>query len=240
MSRFARTAASLPCTRMTMRNARQDLSAASDSERGVPKELIPTRWSLIGRLKNWDDQESWREFFDTYWRLIYNVALKAGLTHVEAEEVVQETVVSVSRNIGQFEADPARGSFKNWLLRVTRWRIIDQLRKRASEGPVLMSNSGKRDGGPGSESATATEERILDPAGSALEAVWNAEWENNLVEAALAKLKQQVSGKQFQVFYLHVIKQLPASEVVKTLQVNLGQIYLVKHRVGRVFRELVK
>ena len=31
-----------------------------------PDELIPTRWSLIGRLKNWDDQVSWREFFDTY------------------------------------------------------------------------------------------------------------------------------------------------------------------------------
>src|SRR6266516_2549623 len=141
-----------------MRTAQQDLPAGLNSERGVPEELIPTRWSLIGRLKNWDDQESWREFFDTYWRLIYNVALKAGLTHVEAEEVVQETVVSVSRNIGQFDANPARGSFKNWLLGVTHWRIIDQLRKRASEGPVLTGNSRQRDADPDSKSATATEE----------------------------------------------------------------------------------
>ena len=35
-----------------------------------PDELLPTRWTLIERLKNWDDQESWRQFFDTYWKLI--------------------------------------------------------------------------------------------------------------------------------------------------------------------------
>ena len=60
-------------------------------------ELIPTRSSLLGRLVNWDDQESWREFFNTYWKLIYSVALKAGLTEDEAEEVVQETVITAAK-----------------------------------------------------------------------------------------------------------------------------------------------
>jgi hypothetical protein len=42
-------------------------------------ELIPARVSLVGRLKNWEDEHSGRQFFDTYWRLIYRVARKAGL-----------------------------------------------------------------------------------------------------------------------------------------------------------------
>jgi hypothetical protein len=42
-----------------------------------PDELLPTRWTLIERLKNWDDQESWRQFFDTYWKLIYGVAIES-------------------------------------------------------------------------------------------------------------------------------------------------------------------
>jgi hypothetical protein len=75
------------------------------------QELIPTRWTLIQRLKRWDDQESWRDFFDTYWKLIYGTALKAGLPAVEAQEVVQETVISVSRNIADFKASPEGGSF---------------------------------------------------------------------------------------------------------------------------------
>ena len=56
--------------------------------------FIPTRWSLISRLKDWDDRESWKNFFDTYWKLIYGAAIKAGLSDVEAEEVVQETVIT--------------------------------------------------------------------------------------------------------------------------------------------------
>src|ERR1022692_321088 len=97
----------------------------------LQRDLIQTRWSLIQRLKNFDDQESWRDFFDTYWRLIYSLASKSGLTHAEAEEVVQETVLAVCRKIGAFRADPAAGSFKSWLLTLTRWRIGDQFRKRA-------------------------------------------------------------------------------------------------------------
>jgi hypothetical protein len=41
-----------------------------------PFDSIPTRQSLLNRLKDWGDQSSWQDFFDTYWQLIYNVAIK--------------------------------------------------------------------------------------------------------------------------------------------------------------------
>ena len=86
-----------------------------------------------------DDQQSWQEFFDAYWKLIYSVALKAGLSDAEAQEVVQETVISVAKKMPEFKADPAVGSFKSWLLTLTRWRITDQMRKRARSGQALQS-----------------------------------------------------------------------------------------------------
>src|SRR5499426_3368141 len=92
--------------------------------------LIATRRSLVDRLANWDDQRRWQEFFDTYWKLIYSAARKSGLTDTEAQEVVQETVISVAKNIDRLDYDPAIGSFKGWLLQITRWRIADQFRKR--------------------------------------------------------------------------------------------------------------
>jgi DNA-directed RNA polymerase specialized sigma24 family protein len=67
-----------------------------------PDELIPTRWTLLSRLKDAADADSWQEFFDTYWRLIYGVARKAGLTEVEAQEVVQEVVIGVARKLPEF------------------------------------------------------------------------------------------------------------------------------------------
>ena len=83
-------------------------------------ELIPTRQSLLSRLRNMDDQESWKDFFNTYWKLIYGVAMKAGLTETEAQEVVQETVICVAKKIPGFVYDPISGSFKAWLLKLTR------------------------------------------------------------------------------------------------------------------------
>src|SRR5512143_622133 len=88
-------------------------------------EPIPTRYSLLSRLQDWDDQESWRTFYDTYWRLIYTAAIKSGLSEPEAEDVVQETVISVAKDIHKFRRDRARGSFKGWLKNLTRWRIAD-------------------------------------------------------------------------------------------------------------------
>src|SRR5690348_16347273 len=117
-------------------------------------ELIPTRATLIQRLKNWQDQASWQDFFDTYWQLIYGVARKAGLTESEAEDVVQETMFSVAKHMPTFKYDPAIGSFKAWLLTMTRWRIIAQLRKRGPQGPAPA---------PWSDTGTRAIEKVVGP-----------------------------------------------------------------------------
>src|SRR3954467_10834575 len=113
--------------------------------------LLATRRSLVDRLGSWDDQRKWQEFFDTYWKLIFSAARKAGLTEVEAQEVVQETVITVAKNVGKLKYDPAIGSFKGWLLNITRWRIADQFRKRLPDQ--------QRHRGPGDDRATATIDR---------------------------------------------------------------------------------
>src|SRR5688500_3656034 len=92
-------------------------------------EFLPTRQSLIERLKNQEDQETWREFFDLYWKLIYGVALKSGLSEHEAEDLVQETILTVSKNIHRFRSDPAYGSFKSWLLTIMFRKMRDLHRR---------------------------------------------------------------------------------------------------------------
>src|SRR5947209_6974351 len=93
-------------------------------------QFIATRRSLLSRLKNWHDQASWQEFFDTYAKLIYRIAAKAGLKDAEAQDVVQETALVVAKKMPGFKYDPAIGSFKSWLLLITRRRIEKQLKKR--------------------------------------------------------------------------------------------------------------
>jgi RNA polymerase sigma-70 factor (ECF subfamily) len=87
------------------------------------EDSIPTRYSLLSRLQDREDQDSWKDFFDTYWRLIYSFAIKSGLTDAEAQDVVQETVISVAKDIQKFKRDRALGSFKGWLRNLTRWGL---------------------------------------------------------------------------------------------------------------------
>ena len=197
------------------------------------EELIPTRDSLLSRLKDWSDDESWRDFFSTYWKLVYGVALKAGLTEQEAEEVVQETVITVARRIPEFNYDPAVCSFKTWLLNLTRWRIVDQLRKRKPDGSAARFR-------PDSTARTATVERVADPASLDLDAVWDREWEHQILEAAIQRVKRNVNPEHYQIFHLCVFKEWPVKKVAGELDVSAAQVYLARHRVGALLKKEVK
>jgi len=194
-------------------------------------ELIPTRASLINRLKDWQDQSSWQEFFDIYWKLIYGVARKGGLTDAEAQDVVQVTMSSVAKHMPTFQYDPAIGSFKAWLLIKTRWCVIDQLRKR---GPFV-----ERRPDPSHNTGTDTVERVVDPAGQALDVIWEAEWEKNLVDAAVAKVKRHLDPAKYQIFDFYVNKDWPAEKVAGLFNVSVDQVYLIKHRLTESIRSEV-
>jgi RNA polymerase sigma-70 factor (ECF subfamily) len=193
-------------------------------------EFLATRQSLVERLADWKDRKCWQQFFDSYWKLIHRAARQAGLTESEAQEVVQETLITVAKKIDQLKYDPAIGSFKGWLLNITRWRIADQFRKRKHAGEQSAKTRH-------AEGDTATIERIADPAGFDLDAAWDEEWHRNLLQAATERVKKKVSGKQYQIFDCYVLKQWPAQKVAKELRVSMTQVYLAKHRLGALLKK---
>lgn len=194
---------------------------------------IPTRQSLLARLKDWHDNASWRDFFDTYWKLIYGVARKAGLSDAEAQDVVQETIIGVAKKMPEFHYDPALGSFKSWLMHLTRWRITDKFRKKCYEhgGEWRLREHGA--------DATALAEQP-DPGGFDLERVWAEEWEKAVMERALERVRQNATHLQYQVFYLHVIKQVPAREVARLLEVKLPEVYFAKYKISAQVKKEIR
>jgi RNA polymerase sigma factor (sigma-70 family) len=197
------------------------------------QDLLPTRSSLLKRLRDWEDQDSWRDFFDTYWKLIYAVAIKSGLTDADARDVVQETMLGAAKGLQAGKFQIGAGSFKAWLLLITRRRIVDHLRR-----PQLDPLTCRR--APEGTWRTPAVERIADPAAEQIAEIWEEEWTKNLADAALERARRKVGAKQYQMFDLYVLKEWPVRDVAKTLHVNIAQVYLAKHRITRLAKKELK
>lgn len=197
-------------------------------ESSDPSSVLPTRQSLLSRLRSWDNGESWAEFYQLYGQLLHGLARKAGLNATEADDIVQDTLLSVAKELPRFRYDPARGSFKSWLRLLVRRRIADYFRRKRHEMPhqVPMPAHEERNG------SDQDPEAAEDPH----EAWWNEEWERHVRTTALKRVQSQVSARQFQIFSCRVLQEWPMGRVTVALGVNAAQVYVATHRVGRLFR----
>jgi len=198
-----------------------------------PDEYLPTRASLLKRLRDWDDQESWKDFFDTYWKMLYSVARRSGLSETEAQDVVQDTVIAVAKQMPNFQYDPTVGSFKTYLTTITRRRIADFFRRVGRE-PRYQPPAHT-----GDYSGTGLMERLPDPSAQVLDRLCEEEWVKGLFEAALARVKAKVGAKHFQIYDCYVLKGWAVDVVAKSLNVSPALIYTTKHRVTDLLREEV-
>jgi len=194
-----------------------------------PRLPLPTRYSLLSRLRDWGDERSWRDFFETYSPLIYHLALKSGLNEAEAQDVVQETVVAVAKDIDKFRRERELGSFKGWLRNLVRWRIGDQLRGRGTR--VRAAPLEQTEGDLAAEPAW---EQTL------LEENWEKEWQQNLLSAAIAKVKLEVKEEHFQIFDLVALQGVAVADVTRRLGVGRAAIYLIRHRISKAIKKHVQ
>ncbi len=193
-------------------------------------ELIPTRATLLNRLKNLQDDPSWKDFYNIYSRLIQNFASKAGLNRTEAEDVLQETMMAVARQMPTFKYDPSIGSFKSWLYTIVKWRVADQLRRRQL-APDAAANE--------TATGTRTIEKIPDPVNS-LDMAWEADWEKSVLAAAVANVKRHVAPDKYQIFDLAMNKGVSSEKVAELFGIGLNQVYLSKHRITKMIRDEVE
>ena len=183
-------------------------------------DLLPTRASLLARLKDAAADDSWREFFDLYWKLLYNAARRHGLGEFEAQDVIQEIMVELTRTLKTFNYDPQRGSFKAWLRRETYWRVTDHLRSTRKFEPL--------------ESAGDI------PAECDFTEFWEKEWADNLVSAAIDRAKLKLRPRQFQMYSYCVLQKHGPRKTAVVFHASSPQIYLNNHRVSRVIESEIK
>lgn len=210
----------------------KELQAAvrrKDKMLSLVDEQSGTNSSLLRQIRSLSNAPGWLAFYQTYGPLIERFALKSGLSAVESQDVVQNTMIQVSKTITDFNYDRAKGSFKSWLFNNAKWRIMDILRARPRRTVDLQRTAPCVPGETGPES--------WEPGVSVFERIWDEEWREQLTRDALEEVRKKVSGVHFQIFCMSMIEGLPAAKVAEMLGVRVTQVHLVRCRVGRLFKQ---
>ncbi len=199
-----------------------------------PGSTLRTRPTLLFRVREWQDGESWEEFHRLYRRLVYGRARRAGLGHEDAEDVAQDVFKRVAETIKDFDASPELGSFRGWLMKLTHWRIADKFESRGKT-PAHSPSPVQHDDPAG---GTGTLERVPSPGED--EDAWDREWQQHVLAMALERLARQVKPLHFQVFELYVRQGWPMLKVSSELGVNPASVYVIGHRLTKLLKAEVE
>lgn len=190
-------------------------------------DSLQTHASLLVRLRDLDDSDSWAEFYRTYERVVRGLARKRGLTDPEAEEVAQDVFKRIAETIHTFERAPRAGSFRRWLYQLARWRADDKLRERGRIDVEPMHDRS----GTGSSSRA---HHVAAP--DDVEQNLEIEARRQLLKAALDRLARRLPPRDLQIFQLLALEEWTAAKVAQFLGVTPSLVYVVRHRVAQQLR----
>ena len=185
-----------------------------------PMNYLDTRATLLLRIRDLKDRTAWSEFVALYTPLLYSYAVKAGLQDADAGDVAQEAMCDVVRSIRAFEYEPTKGSFRGWLLTITRNRI----RKRLSPRQQRFAGSGD----------TAVLQLLHDqPQNSEemIEQAWTQEYQLRLFHWAAERVRSEFREATWQAFWKTTVENNSIDQAASSLGLSAGAVYVARSRV---------
>jgi RNA polymerase sigma factor (sigma-70 family) len=178
-----------------------------------------TRYSLIVKLRDPADAGAWREFVAIYQPLVYRLARREGLQDADAHDLCQEVFRTVARAIERYELDPARGSFRGWLSRITRNLLINVLTRR----PYRLRGSG----------STSVQELLEaqpadDPSAAA---VFETEYRRQVFRWAAEEVQREFAPSTWRAFWLTAVEGRAPADAAAELGLSVGAVYIARSRV---------
>lgn len=189
-------------------------------------KIPDTRQSLLRRVKNPADSDAWSEFITIYRPAVLRFALRRGLQPADAEDVTQRVFVSVARTMEEWEANDAAGSFRAWLLKVTRNAVINAVTRQ----PKARGAGG-----------TSTMQRIVEqPDKRSMEDDLDWEYLRAEFRRAAGDVQHEFDPSTWQAFWQTAVEQKNVADVAKSLGKSTGSVYAARSRIMRRIKQRVE
>jgi RNA polymerase sigma-70 factor (ECF subfamily) len=178
---------------------------------------LNTRPSLLVRIRDPQDAQSWKLFVELYTPPVLRYCRLRGLQDADAADVTQEVIAQVARSMHSFEYSPERGRFRDWLGTVTRRKVNRFLTtKRLGTAGV---------GGDD------TPEALDNLAASEVDPEWTAEFNAQILRAALDRVRPLFGPTTWQAFASVWLENRSTAETASEMGVTLEAIYVAKSKV---------
>jgi RNA polymerase sigma-70 factor (ECF subfamily) len=185
---------------------------------------MKTSPTLLGRLRHDPlDQDAWEQFVGRYGRTIYRWCRTWGLQEADAEDVTQNVLTELARQMRTFAYRP-EGSFRAWLKTVSHRAWCDFLgsRQRALRGT--------------GDSVVLEMLRSVESRRDLLQHLDN-EYDRELLEQAIARVRERVQPRTWDAFRMTAIEDMAAAEVAAQLGMKPGAIYVARSKVQKMIQE---
>lgn len=186
-----------------------------------------TRISLLLRIRNPGDRIAWSQFVELYAPLIHRYGIRHGLQDADAADLAQETLRCVARSAGSFAYDPARGSFRGWLLTTTR----NELRK-------LVARAARQPAGTGDSDVKSLLDQQPDDADE--EERWRQEYRRTLFQWAARRIQPDFRTATWEAFWRTAVIGQDVEQVAKELGLTPGAVYVARSRVTARIRQEIE
>lgn len=185
-----------------------------------------TSASLLAGLKDPENETIWRQYVDRYRPLIVSFLSGLGLTGDDAEDVAQTSLIAFSTGYLEGKYDPAKGRLRSWLFGIVHHKLRDHNRKRRDRELQVADTA---------QAAVAFGELEAE---SELEARWEAEWRDAVLQECLTHVRREVEESTWRAFELFTQEEWPAERVAQELCLTPNAVYGAKRRVLRRLREV--
>ncbi len=180
--------------------------------------VVETRSSLLRRLKDSCDDQSWGEFVALYEPLLLAYVHRKGLGEADARDVVQDILASLFRTLPGFDFQRSRGHFRTWLWRVAQNAITDWARRQTRQRKA-------------EKEWRARTETISRSVASELEIEWEAAHRQRILEFCLERIREETDPERWTCFEKHILEGRPGAEAAKLLGISVNLVYVNASRV---------